>query len=378
MNSVTIKTDQDASLSADDPWRPLRVVRIVDESAVIRSFHLEPIDGLPLAPYAAGQHLPIRLTIPGHEAPVLRTYTLSSASLRAQYRLSVRKLGTGSSFLHESVVAGDIIEARAPAGSFTIDAELTHPVVFMAAGVGITPMLAMLDHLVAEGERTGHMRPATLFYAARAKRERAFDFELAALRARAKAPITLVRLLQMTDDADPGTDYEETDMIRADLIKKYLSFDRYDFYLCGPPGFMQAAYTMLRGLGVADPHIRAEAFGPASLVRTTDSPEAVSKAEPSDVPVAVVFNRAGDAGIWSSDKGSLLEFAEASGLTPAFGCRVGVCGACRTTILSGTVAYIRDTTAACGPGEVLICSAVPARVTAGQPNALGLDIRQNS
>lgn len=359
----------DTSEQDPDGWRQLRVTRIVTESSVIRSLYLEPADDAPLVQALAGQHLPIRLT-PASGAPLLRTYTLSNAPNDRQYRLSVRRLGAASQFLHDQVAVGDTIAARAPAGNFTIDAGAPGRAVLIAAGVGITPMLAMLAHLVIDGERTGRPRPATLFYATRSRAERAFDAELAALAARAAGAVKLVRLLQSVDDATAGVDYEAVGTITSALFEQHLGFGRHDFLLCGPPPFMQAVYAMLRDAGVADQHIHAEAFGPASLVRDT----APTRVQAATGPVEVSFGAAGPTRSWTPGAGSLLEFAEASGLTPEFGCRAGACGACKTRILAGEVAYIRDTSAEHADDEVLLCSAVPAAPAPGKAAALTLAI----
>lgn len=355
-------------------WHQYTIIRIVTESEVIRSFYLEPSNGQRFAPHRAGQHLPIRLNLCDGTSPILRTYTLSVAPSAAQLRISVRKLGLGSSHLHEEIAVGDTIECREPAGDFTIDCEPTYPAVMIAAGVGITPILAMISHLVDEGERTGAMRPVILFYAARSKVERAFDAELSQLRRRARGKLTMIRLLQDTDNAVIGLDYEEQGKLTTYILSKYLGFRKHDFYLCGPPLFMQAVYDMLLGLGVADSRIFAEAFGPASLQRQQEARCTVPAIRPSAVPVDVVFNAAGDQGNWSPEAGSLLEFAEASGLKPEFGCRVGACGACKTPLLAGAVAYFRETSATHAANEVLICSAVPAMVDDGT-SKLVLDIR---
>lgn len=362
------------TLSPSSEWRPFRVTRIVAESAVIKSFYLEPADGTAMAPHRAGQHLPIRLAQPGGEAPLLRTYTVSVAPSAPQLRISVRKLGEGSIHLHDAIDVGDIIDCRAPDGSFIIDTSPAHPVVMIAAGVGITPILAMIAHLVDEGERTGAMRPVTFFYAARTKAERGFDAELSQLVERSNGKLTIIRLLQATDDAAIGSDFEEQGILSAAVLEKYLGFQCYDFYMCGPPGFMQAVYDLLIDHGVADHRIFAEAFGPASLKRQVDNRSVTPKAEPSTIPVDVVFNAAGDNGAWTPGSGSLLEFAEASGLTPEFGCREGACGACKTPLIAGSVAYFRETSAAHGDNEVLICSAVPAATADGSINTLVIAI----
>ncbi|OQW44430.1 MAG: hypothetical protein A4S16_03875 [Proteobacteria bacterium SG_bin6] len=349
-------------------WRPFRIARVADESSVIRSFYLEPADGGGLDPAAAGQHLPIRLTIPGSDDPVIRTYTISCAPVAGYYRLSVRKLGLASTYLHELAAPGTIIGAKPPAGDFIIDDQAAHPAVLVAAGVGITPLLAMLSHLVA-GEGAGRpMRPVTLFYAARSIEERGFDAELAALAARASGKLRLVRVLQLTDGTEAGRDYEESGFLRSELFPRYLGFGRHDFYLCGPPPFMQAVYGALRALGVADSAIHAEAFGPASLIRTGDAAAPLaSRPVAATGEEVVTFNPTGTQAHWKPGDGSLLELAEAKGLKPDYGCREGACGACKCKLVAGQVAYFRETSAAHDPDEVLICSAVPASRGVGSP-----------
>lgn len=360
--------------SSQSEWRPFCVTQIAVESAVIKSFYLEPADGEAIAPHRAGQHLPIRMTQPGGQPPLLRTYTVSVAPSAQQLRISVRKLGAGSSHLHDAIKVGDIIDCRAPGGDFIIDTAPAHSVVMVAAGVGITPVLAMISHLVDEGEQTGAMRPTTLFYAARTKAERGFDGELDRLRQRSNGKLTIIRLLQDPYDAVIAADYDVQGIVSAGVLEKYLSFQLYDFYLCGPPGFMQAVYEMLTSHGVADHRIYAEAFGPASLKRQVETRSSWPKAEPATVPVDVVFNTKGDQSTWTPGAGSLLELAEASGLTPEFGCRVGACGACKTNLVAGTAAYFRETSAAHADNEVLICSAVPAASADGSINRLVLGL----
>lgn len=355
-----------SSPSSGPKWRKLRVTEIVPESTVIKSFYLEPTDGTPLAPHRAGQHLPIRLTPSGDGQPLLRTYTVSVAPSAQRLRISVRKLGVGSSYLHDAVAVGDTIDCREPAGNFIINTTPAHPVVMIAAGVGITPILAMISHLIDEGERISTMRPITFFYAARTKAERGFDSELKRLIARSKHKLTIVRLLQESDGAVIGKDYEEQGLLSAAILEKYLSFRLYDFYLCGPPGFMQAAYDALIGHGVSDHRIFAEAFGPASLKRQKLKPCTQPEGAASRAPVEVFFNAEGAHSTWVPGAGSLLELAEASGLKPDFGCRRGACGACKTRLVSGAVTYFRETSASHSADEVLICSAFPAD-NAGSP-----------
>jgi ferredoxin-NADP reductase/predicted pyridoxine 5'-phosphate oxidase superfamily flavin-nucleotide-binding protein len=363
--------------SLADAWRPMKIARIVDESTTIRSFHLEPVDGAGLVPHAAGQHLPVRVTLPGETTPARRTYTLSVAPSDGIYRISVKREGRVSSHLHDALSIGDVIEARTPAGRFTIDAAERRPAVLLAAGVGITPMLAMLRQIVYEGIRTRRIRTTYLFYAARSKAERAFEREIAALEHAANGAVRVIRVLSQTGDAVETQDYDEAGRIDMAMLSRTLGFNDYDFYLCGPSPFMQAVYDGLRGLNVADARVHAEAFGAASLLRKPDAGAPVAPAaRPAQVAVPVAFMKSGKEARWTPESGTLLELAEARGLAPEFSCRVGSCGTCATRILEGAVAYPVTPSAEVASDEALICCAVPAAAEpgSGEPVRLQLDL----
>ncbi|MCZ8405344.1 pyridoxamine 5'-phosphate oxidase family protein [Achromobacter xylosoxidans] len=359
-------------------WRPFKVERIVDESASIRSFHLAPDDGAGLLPHEPGQYLPIRVQPAGSEAPLIRTYTLSVAPSDGSYRISVKRDGLVSRHLHDHIRVGDTVQTRAPDGAFTLDTAADRPVVLLAAGVGITPMLAMIRHLVHEGRRTQKPRSAILFYAARTLKDRAFDQELAALEQASGGAVKIVRVLSDIDGAQLLADYDEHGRIDMALLSRHLPFGDYDFYLCGPPPFMQAAYDGLRGYAIADARIHAEAFGPASLVRQPDAGAAAPGAAPpalapaSTLAVPVVFTDSLKEARWTPESGSLLELAEARGLTPEFGCREGSCGTCKTRLLEGAVTYTRPPSAPTSPDEVLLCCAVPAAEQPDGPSRIHL------
>lgn len=343
-------------------WRPFVVTDVVDESSTIRSFHLMSNDGKGLIAHKAGQHLPIRVTLPGDADPTLRTYTISCAPSDAGYRISVKRDGRVSRFLHDHVQQGSVIEAKAPAGGFTIDAAATRPAVLVAAGVGITPMLAMLRHVVFEGLRTRTTRQTWLIHTARNRAERAFDGEIDALVAAAQGAVRVVRIVSRPGpDERTGRDHDGVGRLTADTFRQILHFGDYDFYLCGPGGFMQDLYDGLRDLSVTDARIHAEAFGPSALVRRPDQSAAVPQLpQPAATSVAVVFTASGKEARWQPDSGSLLDLAEARGLKPQHSCRAGSCGSCAVRLLKGKVVYPLETTAPVGPGEILVCSAVPA------------------
>lgn len=357
-------------------WRPLKVTNVVDESSSIRSFHLQPDDGAGLLPHQAGQHLPIRLTLPGESKPVIRNYTLSTAPSDGIYRISVKREGAVSQHLHDTVRVGDVIEARAPAGDFTIDARETRPTVLLAGGVGITPLLAMLRHIVYEGVRKQRVRPTYLFHAARTKAERPFGLELANLVANSFSAVKVIRVLSDSTDADEGADYDALGRIDTAMLTRFLPFNDYDFYLCGPPAFTQALYDGLRNLNISDARIHAEAFGPSSLIRSPDS-DAVAQARmrpASTQPMPVAFMASAKEARWTPASGTLLDLAEARGLSPEFSCRAGTCGTCKTRLLRGSVTHIRQPGVSLADDEVLLCSAVPAEQQAADEDRIQLEL----
>lgn len=350
-------------------WQRWRVHSVQQESADIRSLVLAPEAGV--APdFAAGQHLPIRITTAAGET-LLRTYSLSSAPSDGQLRISVKAQGVVSRHLHEQVQVGDVLDVRPPLGSFTLNSDSKRPLVLIGAGVGITPLLSMLREQVALGQG----RRIHFFQGARTLADLPFQAELRELVQRAGGLLNIHRALSTPEaDALPGRDYEQQGRIELEPIKAALPFDDYDFYLCGPAAFTQAIYDGLRDLNVADVRIHAEAFGPSTLKRRTDGPAATFVQPPAATePVPVYFSASSKEARWKPDSGSLLELAESRGLTPEFSCRGGSCGTCKTRLLSGQVHYPNPPAELPQDGGVLICCVVPAQGEDGvQPLVLDL------
>lgn len=359
-----------AAQRARETWRPFTVSRVVDESETVRSFSLTPADGGGRVPHEAGQFLPIRVTVPDGTV-VERTYTVSSAPGDPEYRISVKREaeGTVSRHLHDRIQVGDTIQAKAPRGAFVLDTAETRPAVLLSAGVGITPMVSMLRHAVAEGIRTRHLRPISFIHGARTLSDRAFYAEVLHLARLGGGRVGVhYALSQPPEGLEPGAEYQSVGRISVDLLKQVLSFDDHDFYLCGPAGFMQDLYDGLRGLGVRDHRIHAEAFGPAGLTRRPDA----DGPQRADLPQGAAADQAtirlqtsGAQALWTPAKGSLLDAAEATGTPIPHGCRSGTCGTCAVKLVSGAVTYPTLPSARPGPGEVLTCSAVPAHPADG-------------
>ncbi|MGF6671186.1 pyridoxamine 5'-phosphate oxidase family protein [Pseudomonas monsensis] len=368
--------EADARLQAQalgNQWRPLRVAKIEAESRHIRSIYLEPTDGAGLPVFLAGQHLPLRFTLDGEVH--IRTYSLSSAPSDGFYRISVKREGRVSTHLHEQIRVGDVLEARAPQGHFTVAPLERRPLVLLAAGVGITPLLSMLREVVYQGLRTRRIRPTWLLQSSRSLADQPFRKELNQLLEKAGDAVQVMRLLsQPEDDADLGEDFDRHGRIDGALLRNLLEvedYDQIDFVLCGPGSFTQGLYDNLRELDVRDARIHAETFGPSTLVRQRDPDAIVIKQPPAaTTSVPVVFERSAKEARWQPDGGSLLELAESRGLRPEFSCRGGSCGTCKTRLVSGAVNYPQPPAEIPEEGQVLICCAVPAQ--SAQPLVLDL------
>jgi ferredoxin-NADP reductase/predicted pyridoxine 5'-phosphate oxidase superfamily flavin-nucleotide-binding protein len=338
-------------------WRPFRVTQTVAESDTVVSVTLEPSDGGGIAPHRAGQYLPIRIPLPGATAPALRTYTISDAPNGRHYRLSVKREGAVSSWLHAARI-GTQIEALTPRGDFIFDEASSRPAVMISAGIGITPMVAMLNSLLVNDGRTRRRSALWFIHGARNGREQTFAAHLQRMKNQNANLRTHIRLSAPQPDDQIGETYDSIGRIDRSLLTQLLPLDDYDFYLCGPSGFMQSVYDALRSLNVPDARIHLESFGPASLRRDRPLPVPPRPA-PSEEAVEVRFARTGITALWTPAAGSLLDLAEAQGLTPAYSCRSGLCGTCATPIIAGAVDYSDPPEAAVAPGEALICCAVP-------------------
>lgn len=351
-------------------WQSWRVTHVQQESSDIRSFFLEPPGGA-VMPFAAGQHLPIRIHTAEGDA-LIRTYSVSSAPSDGYIRISVKRQGRASAHLHDKLRAGGLLEVRPPLGSFTLQEDSGRPVVLLGAGVGITPLISMARERVAQNRQQRKARAIHLFQSARTLADLPFQNELTELQQRSNGLLHIHRALSAPGTAQPERDYQVTGRLDFAQVKARLPLDDYDFYLCGPAGFLQDMYDGLRGMNIPDQRIHAEAFGPSALRRSAaGQPPAQSLA--ANAPVPVHFRASAAEARWTPDSGNLLELAERHGLNPEFSCRGGSCGTCSTRLISGSVHYPTPPAQRPASDQVLICCAVPAQ-TEGDPQPLVLDL----
>ncbi|WP_218034416.1 MOSC and FAD-binding oxidoreductase domain-containing protein [Acrocarpospora corrugata] len=337
-----------------DGFRPLRVTKIVHETPSVLSIELEAEDGAKLPAAEAGQYLTLRIDGAADPPPV-RSYSLSSAPGAPAYRLSVKREEHGfvSKYLHASLRAGAVLEAAAPRGEFTL-APGTGPVALVSAGIGVTPVMAMLHQLAAE--HAG--RPVWWVHVARNRREHAFAREahtlLAALREAHE------HVFYTAAPAAPGVRHGRPTV--ASLAELGIP-GQATAYLCGPGPFMAAIQDALVRIGLTADRIHTELFGARSPVNPGVAgrlrvPPHQPPGEPGTGPM-ITFARSGLSVPWSPRHGSVLDLADACDVPTRWACRTGVCHTCVTPLLAGDVEYRPLPLEPPGPGEVLVCCARP-------------------
>lgn len=355
-------------------WTGFRKFELTDkvpEAEGICSFYLKPHDGKPLPPFEPGQYLTFQLRIPDQNKPVVRCYSLSDAPTRRDYyRVTIKKLppprdkpeapsGLSSSYFHDTLQPGDILDVRAPNGHFYLDRTKDTPVVLIGGGVGLTPMLSMLNTIYDSGST----REVWFFYGVRHGGEHAMKAHLKAV-ADAAPNIHVVACYSEPRPEDrEGEDYHHAGHVSVDLMRRMLGAPNYEFYICGPPPMMSIITEGLEAWGVPESAINFEAFGPATVKKKTPQPEAEAGggAAAEQAGVEVQFARSGKTVTWKPDVGSLLDLAEANGVTIDFGCRAGNCGTCLTALKSGEVDYLSEPGVPPERGSCLSCIAVPKK-----------------
>jgi ferredoxin-NADP reductase/MOSC domain-containing protein YiiM/ferredoxin len=354
------KVDRDTPTGpAWSGFQPLRVAEIRRESSTISSFLLVPTEDSPAKPAAApGQYLTVRVRPGLEEQTLTRSYSLSDIADERGYRISVKREGAGSRYLHERVEVGDRLDVAAPRGSFVLR-EGTCPVVLISAGVGATPVLAMLHALVRERST----RPVWWLHGARNREEHAFGPEVDDLLAALPDAHRLVAYSRPADKDALGADHDLAGRLDLSVLDRAGVPTDADYYLCGPDGFMRAIGAALAARGVAQDRIATEVFGAVAIhasgiVTTGDRAPHLPPGPPGSGPI-VTFSRSNLAVPWDDRYPSLLDFAEACDVPVGFGCRNGTCHGCESGLLAGEVTYHTEPLEPPPDGRVLVCSSRP-------------------
>ena len=364
-------------------YRTYTVTRVEPESSTITSFYLQPEGEGQIPCHVPGQFLPIEIEPVAGQGTVQRTYTISSAPNGREYRLSIKREpahgpdlppGLSSNYFHNHVAVGSTIRAMSPRGKFTLDESCNRPIVLLSAGVGITPMISMLEQLAANCASCREPRAVWFIHGARNSSEHAFAGKVRAYEGQMPCLTTHFVYSQPQVGDRQGTHHESTGRIDAGLLKQILPFDDYNFYLCGPSAFMTDLYQGLKNLNVPDERIHYEFFGPGTAFKSKKTPPSLEDKYGELLPVPVRFERSGIETSWDPAKGSLLDLAEAEGLRPDYSCRSGICQTCATRVIDGEVDYFEPPMVDPEAGMALICSSHPVNKSPGDNSPLILDL----
>ncbi|HSZ53742.1 MAG TPA: MOSC and FAD-binding oxidoreductase domain-containing protein [Caulobacteraceae bacterium] len=349
-----------AAQTATPGFRPLRVARIEAECADVLSLTLQPTDGRPLTAQRPGQFVVLRLHPTPDGPPLLRSYSLSGPACEAQYRVSVKlePNGAAGTYLHAQTRAGDVIDVSQPRGAFTLLAG-DGPVVLLSAGIGATPVMAMLHALAASATP----REIWWLHGARDGAHHVFAAEARGLLAKLARGHGHVWYSRPAAEDRAGADYDTAGRLGAGALADLDVPRNGDFYICGPSGFMGELTTALGAWGVAPDRIHSEVFagGPTLTPGIVDAK--AREPHPPDGPAGagplVSFARSGLAVPWRESEVSLLELAEACDVPVRWSCRSGVCHNCESGLISGVVAYEPDPLDPPATGNLLLCCARP-------------------
>ncbi|MFI4986163.1 MAG: 2Fe-2S iron-sulfur cluster-binding protein [Alphaproteobacteria bacterium] len=364
LDLIATRLERERRELAWEGLRKFRIERKVAEADEICSFYLVPHDRKPIPAFRPGQYLTFQLRIPGQGRPVTRCYSLSdSPAQRDYYRVTIKRLppppkvptappGLVSSFFH-SLPEGALVDVRAPAGNFCLDLHASRPVVLIAGGVGLTPLVSMLNMICDADIR----RETWFFYGVRNRRDHAMYEHLQRLAREHENVRIVVCYSDPTPSCVAGEDYAEKGFVCLDLFKRVLPSSNYEFYICGPPPMMSAITEALLKWGVPEADIHFEAFGPASVKRQADViPEGEKERRKA---TRITFARCGKTIEWAEKDGSILDLAQANGVAIDFGCRAGNCGTCETAVREGKVKYLIETGFKPKDGSCLACVAIP-------------------
>ena len=355
------------STGAWSGWREFIVDsdRFEDPAGTQRSLILKPVDGLTLPDFSPGQYLTLSIPLSGGSKKILvRCYSLSDMPNGRTYRITVKRMpapsmrpdllpGAGSTYLHDAVQVGGRLTVKAPAGIFVLNTSHDSPAVFIAGGIGVTPMIGMIKW----SQTHQPDRPLYLFYGVRNSADHAFKMLLEQL-ARSVSAFTLTVLYGAPGPTDvEGRDFHYTGFVDVALLKRILPHGRHQFYVCGPPAMMASLLPALAEWGVPQADIHFEAFGPASpgYGRSLKDTGRVSLQKVFDIR----FRKSRRTLSWTGEDSNLLDFAERHTLSVESGCRTGSCGSCETRLLSGAVRYERKPDFEVTADYCLLCVGIP-------------------
>ena len=343
------------------PYRKYVVDRVVQESESAKSFYLRPADGEPLHRFLPGQHLPLKLAVNG--ASIYRCYTLSDCFKESHYRLTIKRepaqgvdvpRGRMSNHFHDELTVNSVVEAQAPAGEFFLDVDSEQAVALIAGGIGVTPMISMLNACLA----TSTHREIYVLYAVRNSASHAFkEYLQQVVREHENVHVSVLYSQPGANDVS-GRDFDQVGRLNFSVLRHLLPHLDMQFFICGPDSMMAQLSGELIAAGVSAEQIHMEHFH--AVKPPTAAAKAASGSASADVSdILVDFRQSGRVLPWDAEAKSLLTFALENDVSISAGCEYGDCGTCLTPLLSGAVAYGHRTGIDPDPGSCLPCSCKP-------------------
>ena len=342
-------------------FRPLRVTAVESESADVLSLIMQSADGQPLPAALPGQYVVLRLQTTLGGPPVFRSYSLSGPPSTDRYRISVKiePNGAAGTWLRDHVHVGDALDVSSPRGSFVLQTS-ERPLLLLSAGIGVTPVLAML-YALASARST---RQVLWVHAARDREHHPFAAEVRRLILALPHARSYVYYSRPGARDKIGEDFDAAGHLSQSVFDEIGIPKEADVYLCGPTRFMREMKEALATSGVSPQQIRVELFsgrepmtpGVVGSVRR-DPHLPIDDAKTGSL---VSFARSGIAAHWNASKyESILELAEACDVPARWSCRTGVCHNCESGLVSGTVVYGPEPLDMPAEGNVLICCSQP-------------------
>lgn len=349
------------SRAAWPSFHSLRVAAVRQESDAVLGLDLAAAEDEPSPRALPGQFITLRLPAGAGGAPILRSYSLTDTSQPGHYPVAIKceAHGVAGAYVRAQVRVGDAIEVAAPRGGFTLR-DGAQPVVLLSAGIGVTPLLAMLRGLA----RLQTTRTVLWIHAARNGSEHPFRAEVERLLPSLGHHRRLIAYSQPLPEDRQGIDFDQRGRLAAEGLRAFGIPPDADVYLCGPGAFMRDMNAALAAMAIPPAHIRSENFGPRDSFMPGVTDRYVKKTPHPPVGPAgdgprVSFARSGISVPWDDRYASLLELAEACDVSVRWACRTGVCHTCLSRLLSGGVRYDPEPLERPSEDNALICCSRP-------------------
>lgn len=333
-------------------FRNFTIYKIIKESSTIKSFFLKRTDNTIIEDYQPGQFITISIKPSNFKQDLIRNYTLSDTPGNDYFRITVKKenYGKASKYLHDNIKVGDTIEASKPLGDFSLTTRSEKPVVLLSGGVGITPMLSMLEYILKKEKSRG----VFFLHSSHDKTVQPMFERLRKINMENENVFVSIFHTSPNPSEQQFLDYDVKGIISKDYLKKTLPKRDMDYFLCGPTSFMEAMYAHLLSFKIPKDAIHYEFFGEGKPLGNIPT---FSDSNTNDYKVN--FTKSNKTVAWSDNSTSILELAESVGIMPDNSCRMGTCSTCESTLIKGTTQYNPEPFMETASGKILICCSKP-------------------